>query len=148
MLLARKTRHIGEGRWNGYGGGIDPGENLIQGAIRECRQEAGIDIAAADLRKMAEITFHNNKSDGGQFSCLVHVFIVEHWSGEPRATEEMIDPTWFPFNQLPFSEMMPADPIWIPFVLSGKKIRGEAHYGPFQGKLLKPVVVTEVVGFD
>ncbi|MBI4136155.1 MAG: NUDIX domain-containing protein [Candidatus Vogelbacteria bacterium] len=37
VLLARKTRHIGEGRWNGYGGGIDSGENLIQCAIRECR---------------------------------------------------------------------------------------------------------------
>jgi len=76
------------------------------------------------------------------------VFIVEHWSGRPRATEEMIDPTWFPFDQLPVSEMMPTDPFWVPLVLSGKKIRGQARYGPFQSELLGPVVVNEVADFD
>ena len=149
VLLARKTRHIGEGRWNGYGGGVEKGQSLIECAISECEQESsGVKILPADLQKVAEVTFHNIKTDGEQFSCLVHVFIAERWVGEPVESEEMATPTWFPFDQLPVTEMMPADSIWVPLVLSGKKIIGEAHYGPFQKTLLKPVVVNEVRDFN
>ena len=148
VLLARKTRHIGEGRWNGYGGGIEEGESLEQCAIRECQQESGVEIDPADLKKVAEVTFHNIKTDGKKFSCLVHVFITECWTGEPKESEEMATPTWFPFDLLPTQEMMPADSVWMPLILSGKKIIGEAYYGPFQKTLLKPVVITEVSSFD
>ncbi|MFH1170184.1 MAG: NUDIX domain-containing protein [Candidatus Vogelbacteria bacterium] len=148
VLLARKTRHIGADKWNGYGGGIEGKESLAQCVIRECQQESGVEIDSADLKKVAEVTFHNTKTDGEKFSCLVHVFITEHWVGEPRESEEMVMPTWFSFDQLPVAEMMLADSTWVPLVLAGKKIIGEAHYGPFQKKLLKPVVITEVSSFD
>ncbi len=148
VLLARKTRHIGEGRWNGYGGGIEGAETLTQCVIRECEQETGVEISAADLEKVAEVTFHNNKSDGSKFSCLVHVYLARRWSGKPQESEEMASPTWFPLDQLPISDLMPADPIWLPLIFSGKKIVAEAHYGPFQRELLQPVAVKEVTGFN
>jgi 8-oxo-dGTP diphosphatase len=148
VLLARKTRHIGAGKWNGYGGGVEPGQSLIECAISECQQESGVEIRPADLQKVAEVTFHNTKTNGEKFSCLVHVFTTEHWIGEPKESEEMSKPKWFPINQLPVTEMMPADSVWVPLVLAGKRIIGEAHYGPFQEDLLKPVVVAEADTFD
>lgn len=148
VLLARKTRHIGKGRWNGYGGGLEPGENLLTCAVRETRQESGLEVSSTDLEKVAEVTFHNTKSDGRNFSCLVHVYIISRWRGEPRASEEMMEPTWFPLANLPVSQMMPADSIWLPLILAGKKIIGTAHYGPFQRSLLRPVEITEVGRFE
>ena len=59
VLLARKTRGIGEGRWNSYGGGIEEGESLECCAVRECKQESKIEIKSADLQKVAEVTFHS-----------------------------------------------------------------------------------------
>lgn len=147
LLLARKTRHIGAGKWNGYGGGIEHGETLTQCAVRECWDESGLEIEPEDLEKVAEVTFHNTKGNGEKFSCLVHVYLARKWVGEPSKSGEMATPTWFSFSELPLTEMMPADPFWLPLVLSGKKIIGEAHYGPFQGKLIAPVFVKEVGSF-
>ncbi len=148
VLLAKKTRKIGKDKWNGYGGGIEEGETVLQCAVREFKDESGVIIDPADLQKVAEVTFHNTKGDGTKFSCLVHVFLAERWVGEAEESEEMATPTWFPTNQLPVKEMMPADPFWVPLVLMGKKVRGEAHYGPAQAELLQPVKIEEVSGFN
>ena len=59
----------------------------------------------------------------------------------------MVDPTWFALGKLPFGDMMPADPFWVPQILAGGKCIVEVPYGPFQKTLLGPVVVKEVDHF-
>jgi len=34
VLLGMKKRGFGEGRWNGFGGKVEPGETIAQGALR------------------------------------------------------------------------------------------------------------------
>ena len=34
LLLGMKKRGFGAGKWNGFGGKVDPGETILQGAIR------------------------------------------------------------------------------------------------------------------
>ena len=34
ILLGLKKRGFGEGKWNGFGGKVQPGESIAQGAIR------------------------------------------------------------------------------------------------------------------
>lgn len=148
VLLARKVRKIGAGKWNGYGGGIEGEETTFQCAVRELGEEAGVESDPNDLEKVGEVTFHNTKSDGSKFSCLVHIYLLRRWAREPRASKEMADPTWFEIHRLPVAHLMPADPFWLPLILSGKKIVAEAHYGPFQAELLAPVKITEVDRFD
>ena len=135
VLLSLKTKRIGKDCWNGYGGGIDEGESQKQAALRELEEESGIMVLLEHLDKAAIIDFQNTKSDGSVFTCQVHVYLVSQWIGKPRETDEMINPTWFNIKHLPTSEMMPADREWLPLVLSGKRIRATANYGPFQKKL-------------
>jgi len=144
VLLAIKTRYIGEGCWNGYGGGVEKGETVLQSAARECKEESGLKLSLDSLEKVANIDCYNTKVSGEKFVCKLHVFLLRSWEGEPIETEEMITPTWFNFKNLPLDKMMFADRLWIPQVLNGKKIIGEVHYGPFQKTLLKPSIFTEV----
>lgn len=137
VALALKTRKIGQGCWNGYGGGIDGIETPIQSAIRELKEEAEVEATPEDMDKVAIINFYNTNSDGAIFICIVHVYVVHQWRGEPQPTETMINPTWFDKELLPLEKMMPADKQWLPIVLSGKKIIAEFHYGPLQKTLLK-----------
>lgn len=137
VLLGMKTKKIGQGCWNGYGGGIEEEETSEQSILRELKEEAKIITSPNYLDKVAVIYFHNTKSDGNVFVCKVHVYLVHKWAGEPKATGEMASPTWFQKDELPLEKMMPADREWLPIVLSGKKIIAEAHYGPFQKVLLK-----------
>ena len=148
VLLSIKTKNIGEGRWNGYGGGIEEGDRTPEeAALRELKEEAKVVASPDCLEKVAIIDFCNTKSDGSVFNCKVHVYLVSRWVGEPQVSEEMINPTWFDKERLPFDKMMLADREWLPLVLNGKKIIVSAKYGPFQKTLLGKVEICQVDGF-
>lgn len=34
ILLGMKKRGFGEGKWNGFGGKVEPNETILQGALR------------------------------------------------------------------------------------------------------------------
>ncbi len=138
FLMAIKTQKIGKGRWNGYGGGIEEGESPEEAATREIYEETdeGIFVNPLDFEKVAIIDFHNHKSDGMVFTCRVHFFFARSWSGEIRETQEMLNPTWFNQNQIPYGNLMPADRYFLPVLLSGKKIIAEFCYSSFQGELI------------
>ena len=148
VLLALKTKKIGAGCWNGYGGGIEPGEDPREAAAREFQEESGAVVSPRDLEKVSVVDFHNTKTDGMVFICRVHVYMAHVWQGEPKETEEMAQPTWFNSSDLPLSQMMPADRSWLPPILKGKKIRASAVYSPFQKELLGPVEVHEVSSLE
>ena len=148
----RKKIKIGAGKYNGYGGKIEPGDASIEDAcVRELNEESGKDNGLAgiiadkkDLRKVALILFHNKKENSDPFDALVHVFFLEQWHGEPRETDTMGPCEMFPDTMLPFTEMMPADQIWFPLVNQGKKIVGEAWYTPGQQALAQDMRIEEV----
>ena len=111
------------------------------------KEEADIVTSPEFLEKSAVVDFHNTKSGGSNFVCRVHVYLVSQWTGRPRKTKEMINPTWFDIGRLPLDKMMPADREWLPVVLSGKKIIATARLGPFQKILLGEVELQQVDSF-
>jgi 8-oxo-dGTP pyrophosphatase MutT (NUDIX family) len=141
VLLARKKSKIGAGCLNGYGGGINPGEDVIAACVRECVEEAGITLNPRSLEYVACLDFYNEKRDGTFSTCRVNAFLAYGWDGYLQETSEMGNPEWYRFSRLPLSDMMPADREWFPAVLQGKKVRGEFWYGPFQKELICPSVV-------
>ena len=145
VWLGIKTRNIGKGLRNGYGGGMDPGDKDLEECLkREVKQESGVNISTTGLEKVAIINFHNTTTSGETFTTKVHVFLIKDWTGEPQATEEMIDPKEFEIKDLPLGQMMVADKEWLPLVFAGKKIIAEYHYGPFQKEFTKEGKVTIV----
>jgi ADP-ribose pyrophosphatase YjhB (NUDIX family) len=134
VLLAKKTRKTGAEKWNGYGGGVEEGETVVQCAIRETREESGgnnylsdkfpyssmITLNTPYLVKRAIFTFRN--ADTGAPDFEVHVFECSNVSGIADETEEMKDPTWFSVSDLPLNEMMSADSLFIERILMGKEL--------------------------
>ncbi len=145
VLLGMKTDKIGAGCWNGYGGGIEEYETIEQAAVRELQEEVGLEVKEKDLEKIAVIDFHNIKTDEVRFVCRVHFFKTSVWNGKPKEVsgEVMVTPTFFNINNLPLGDMMLADRQFVPHILKGKKIEGEAWYGPYQKELLD-IKVSEV----
>ena len=149
IMLGIKTRKIGEGCWNGYGGGVEAGERVKETAIRELAEETGgIKAGIEDLEEIAIVDYHNTKSDGTTFECRVHFYLVTNWSGVASDTSEMIRPTWFAIDALPLEGMMLADKEWLPLALRGKKLMVKVSYGPFHKTLLSKVEVQEVDFFS
>ena len=77
VLLIEKLTGIGQGKINGPGGKIDPGETAEQGVIRECQEELHIDVE--NPVKMGELWF--SMSDIPDIHC--HVCLL-YTSPSPR----------------------------------------------------------------
>lgn len=145
VLLAWKPKSnsgeikIGEGFWNGTGGGIEEGEGPLITAMRESLEEWSIRINRTDLVKAAILYFRNIKTDGSASNCIVHVFLAVDWKGEPQSSKEMVNPTFFEVEDIPFDEMMPSDRYWLPRILRGEQVIVRATIGPRQKALLSAV---------
>ncbi len=140
VLLGMKKRGFGAGKWNGFGGKLAPGEDVLAATVREVKEEAGIDVLAGDLRDAGELTFRFHENPDWDNFC--RIFVAEEWSGEPSESEEM-RPEWYLIEELPFGSMWVDDPHWVPLVLAGKKIRAEFLFSP-EGDVLQSVTVAEV----
>ncbi|MBU0636427.1 NUDIX domain-containing protein [Candidatus Micrarchaeota archaeon] len=127
VLLGMKKRGFGEGKWNGYGGKILYNETEIEAAVRETKEENGLELQPTDLQKMGELTFLMPHHPMG--TQLVHVYTVKKWRGEPQESDEMI-PHWFSVKELPFEKMWPDDKHWLQHVLEGKPVTATFLFGP------------------
>src|SRR3990167_11562102 len=121
ILLAMKKRGFGKDKWNGVGGKVEKGESFTEAAIRECQEEVG--VTPIVLEAMADIIFEEYH-DGQKHELDVRVFIAQEWEGEPIETEEMA-PQWFSVNKIPYTQMWADDPLWLPNILKGQKMKGK-----------------------
>lgn len=123
ILLGMKKRGFGEGRWNGFGGKVQSGETIEKAALRELKEEAGIEARGISKAGVINFEFRGNPE-----ILEVHIFRGQDFSGEPMESEEM-RPKWFNADKIPLDEMWPDDRHWLPLFLAGKKFRGHFLFG-------------------
>ena len=125
ILLGMKKRGHGEGKWNGFGGKVEKGETIEQGAIREMNEESGIKISKMNKLGILEFTYQD---DSGNME--VHIFCVEEFKGSPVESEEM-RPKWFHIDEIPYNQMWSDDKYWLPMFLDEKSFRGKFIFNKF-----------------
>uniref|UniRef100_A0A7C3WKJ4 Oxidized purine nucleoside triphosphate hydrolase n=1 Tax=Thermofilum pendens TaxID=2269 RepID=A0A7C3WKJ4_THEPE len=131
VLLIRKKKGFGAGKYNGVGGKVEPGEDLEESARREVLEEVGVRVGRLEYRGWLEFYSVDEKPDW-----VVYVFVSRDFEGEPRQTEEA-DPYWFEVDALPLDEMWEDDRYWLPRVLNGEKVRGVFRFDEDYTKLLE-----------
>lgn len=123
VLLGMKKVRFGKGKWNGYGGKVDPGETNEEAAARELFEESGIATDSYELEKIADIQFYF--ADKPVFQC--HAYIARSWQNEAEESEEMA-PQWFPIEEMPLEQMWISDRVWLPQALAGGHVTGVVHF--------------------
>ena len=152
VLLAQKINKdkeeikIAEDMKNGYGGGIELGETPKKAAKREVWEESNhrIILREEDLELRAVVYCHNRKNDGKIFKCKLYVFTVSKFEGTAEDSDEMINATWFPQDNIPFSQMVPTDADWLPRVLKGELLIARVFLGNSQKIKLKKTQIKMV----
>lgn len=125
VLLGRKLRGLGEGKWNGFGGKAQEGEDLRQTAVRELAEESGLVANPEDLHETARLEFYfENRPELDQ---TTSVYTLLKYTGTPKSTDEM-EPQWFAPFSLPYEDMWAADKIWLPEVLRGHLVKGKITF--------------------
>lgn len=136
ILLAMKKRGFGEGKWNGVGGKIEPGETLEGALVRETKEEIG--VTPKSWQAVAELDFIQDAETTDPWHMYVYAYMCEEWEGEPTESEEM-RPQWFEMGDFPYKDMWDDDPFWLPQVLEGKKVVGTFTFDS-EDKLLTQTV--------
>ncbi|MDD4304835.1 MAG: NUDIX domain-containing protein [Patescibacteria group bacterium] len=100
-----KKRSFGVGKWNGVGGKPEGNETITSTAIREAKEEIGVNIKESDLEKVCEFKFFFKDGKNNQ---EVSVFLCKSWEGDIIETEEMM-PQWFHIDKIPYDNMWSDD---------------------------------------
>ena len=107
LLLIRRTDN---GNWALPGGGVDLGESLTQAAVRETREETGIDCEVTGLSGIYTdpghvILYTSNGEVRQEFSIVVTARAI---GGNPTPSSETSDVRWTPLASVGSLQMDPS----------------------------------------
>jgi 8-oxo-dGTP pyrophosphatase MutT (NUDIX family) len=93
VLLVRHA--YGKERWSLPGGEVDPGESPAEAAVREAREEAGVEV---ELDHLIGVYYLRSRKNGLRF-----MFAARIVTGEPSAADanEIAEIGWFSPDQIP-----------------------------------------------
>lgn len=103
LLIKRRNVH-GAGTWSTPGGHIDFGETPEDCAVREVKEETGVDITGAEFVGVTNDVFESERKH-----YLTVWFEAKHAAGEASvsAPEEMSELGWFEWSSLPSPLFLP-----------------------------------------
>lgn len=129
----KKANDMHQGKWNGLGGKLDPGETPEECAIREIREESGLTARNPILKGVLTFPGFANEEDWYAF-----VFVVREFEGQ------LIDPEegylqWIDNSRLLELPLWEGDLIFIPWLEQPGFFSAKFTY--HEGKLVDHSVV-------
>ena len=98
LLLVRRARPPGEGKWSVPGGRVEPGEPVRTALAREVREETGVDIDVGAFAGWVE-----------RIDDAYHFVILDFFasgSGVPTAGDDAADARWIPLAEVPALDLV------------------------------------------
>lgn len=134
LLVHRNARadDAHHGKYNGLGGKLEPGEDIVAGMIREIREEAGIDCVSLHLR--GTISWPGFGKQGEDW--FGFIFLVDVWTGKPRKDNPEGTLAWIEVSRILELPLWDGDRQFLPLVFDQRI--GQFHgVMPYQnGKML------------
>lgn len=98
LLLKRQNTGFQDGNWSVVAGRMDGNEEVVAAAIREAKEEAGVDIKPDDIELIGVMHRKNTSSEWVDFFLKAHSWQGEITNAEPHKCEQL---KWFPVQELP-----------------------------------------------
>lgn len=118
----KKKNDMHEGKWNGLGGKIEPGETPEECVIREMKEECGLAIRNPSLRGILTFPGFSNDEDW-----YVFVYVVTEFSGELIDSPEG-HLKWVADGDLLNLHLWEGDRFFLKWLAQGKFFSGKFTY--------------------
>ncbi len=114
LMIHRNKRpdDIHHGKYNGLGGKVDPGEDVVVAMRREIREEAGIEAEQICLR--GTISWPGFGKGGEDW--FGFIFRIDRWSGTPGEGNHEGTLEWVPLARFAAINLWESDRLWLPMV--------------------------------
>jgi 8-oxo-dGTP diphosphatase len=102
LLMLRQGTGYMDGHWATVAGHVEAGESCAAAAVREAREEVGVDVNVCDLRPLCGM--HRTGGDGMDINERADFFFeTRAWRGAPRLLERdrAAALAWFGLGSLP-----------------------------------------------
>ena len=100
VLLIRRGTPPTQGEWSMPGGRVEPGEPVRAAALRELKEETGVDAVLVDLVDVVDAVFENRSGDLITRHYVLIDFVAQWQSGEPAAGDDAADARFFHLSDL------------------------------------------------
>lgn len=98
VLLIRRGRPPRAGEWSLPGGRLHWGEALADAALRELREETGVEAELSALLEVVDGVFRGDSGEVEHHYVLID-YLAEWICGEPRAGDDAAEAQFFPLDQ-------------------------------------------------
>jgi len=139
VLLLKGAAHkrLWANKYNGIGGHVELGENIYQGAQRELKEEAGLDVRPLWL--CGSIMIDAGETTG------IHLFVFkgQYQGGTPRASTEG-ELEWIPIDKIQDYPLVEDLKVIVPEILkqeAGQMLYAHYHYDDLDQLKIKYQVV-------
>lgn len=124
----KKQNDMHQGKWNGLGGKLEPGESPEECAIREVREESGLNCRNPRLRGMITFPAFDEIDDWYTF-----LFTIDDFEGDLIDSPEGVL-GWIDDDKLLALNLWPGDRVFLPWIFDNRFFSAKFVYerGEFQ----------------
>lgn len=129
LLQQRRNTGYMDGHWvAGAAGHVEPGELAIEAAVRETREELGVDVDREDL-SLITVMQRTDGTDAAIEQRVDWMWQARAWEGDPRIAEpeKIAALDWFSLRDLP--EPIPVYELRVLAAIGGAGIPVASGYG-------------------
>jgi 8-oxo-dGTP diphosphatase len=133
LMLHGREKDGMPAKWNGLGGKLDPGETMLEAAMREFEEEASCKTAPNQWKWLGQLYFPNFKPHRRE-DWWVNVFITD-LTPEQAGSIPVNDPLqpegelhFVPFSRILCLDLWEGDSKFLPFVFDRKPFQGTLFY--------------------
>ena len=119
ILLVRRANSPGAGKWSVPGGLLRLGERLYEAAVRELREETGLEGVARGVVDVAE--YIEEKGGRVRFHYVIVDVLVEPVGGKLRAGSDALEAGFFPLKVAAGMDLTRNSRTLVEKLLSGRK---------------------------
>lgn len=99
VLLVRRGKEPLKGEWSLPGGALELGETLVEGVVREVREETGLDIKPEAVVEVFD-RIHRNENGEVQYHYVLVDWLCQFTGGELRCGDDATDARWVDHREL------------------------------------------------